>query len=175
MRSMASGVVRAAHGLPVVVVSSAPEVIAWARALELMTVDDPGSLDAAAAVGMAWARSEQFDRVVVTHADLPYIRTLSPVLPDGPSEDFVAVPGHRDGGSPVLSIPAQVDFVFGYGTDSFQRHIVEAVRLNLPVRVVRDLELGRDLDTAADLLHFKSMMDRSQERQYSGANSELEQ
>src|SRR5215475_4611748 len=55
-RTMADRVADAARPYPTVVVTSAPEVQAWAAARELTVVDDPGSLDAAAAAGRDWAR-----------------------------------------------------------------------------------------------------------------------
>ncbi len=53
-RTMAERVVGAAGARPVVVVSSAPDVIAWALDRKLSVIDDPGSLDAAADEGRTW-------------------------------------------------------------------------------------------------------------------------
>src|ERR1700704_4040053 len=64
-RTMAERVVAAAGARPVVIVSSAPEVIAWADALGIAHVADPGSLDAAAAAGREWVRAQGLARVVV--------------------------------------------------------------------------------------------------------------
>src|SRR3954453_14290697 len=47
--------VGAGGAAPVGVVSRAPEVVAWARNLELAIVDDLGSLNGAASAGRAWA------------------------------------------------------------------------------------------------------------------------
>ena len=86
-RTMAERVVAAAGDRPVVVVSSAPDVVAWARALGVAHVDDPGSLDEAAAAGRDWVRGHGLLRVVVMHADLPLASTL-----DGIADDAF---GHR--------------------------------------------------------------------------------
>lgn len=154
VEEMATRVVRACDDLPVVIVSSAPEVGAWARSLGLGVLDDPGSLDEAAALGVRWARSQMYSRVVIAHADLPRARTLRPVLTSYTDEGLIAVIGHRDGGSPVLSIPTTTGFTFAYGPGSLRRHIHEALRLHLPVRLLQDDELGFDLDTPDDLLHL---------------------
>jgi 2-phospho-L-lactate guanylyltransferase len=153
---MASQVVRACHGLPVAVVTSAVEVISWAQDRSLTILRDPGTLDAAASSGVAWARASSFSRVVIVHADLPYARTLAPVLTSSVDDGLIAVIGNRDGGSPVLSIPATTDFVFSYGADSLRRHVNYAVSQGLKVRLERDPSLSLDLDTAEDLARLRS-------------------
>jgi 2-phospho-L-lactate guanylyltransferase len=51
----------------------------------------------------------------------------------------------------VLSVPIGVPFRFAYGPGSFVRHVAEAERLGLDVRVVRDPDLAFDVDVPADL------------------------
>jgi 2-phospho-L-lactate guanylyltransferase len=153
-RRWAEHVVGAAAGHPGVVVSSDPEVRDWADGQGLLVLDDPGTLDAAADVGRAALRERGCARVVVAHADLPRARTLAGVVRDGSRPVVVLVPCHRDDGTPVLSVPADADFRFAYGPGSFRRHAVEARRLGLGVRVVRDAELAFDVDVPADLVEL---------------------
>ena len=150
-RSMAECVVTAAGSRPVVVVSSAAEVIAWAHEHDCDVVDDPGSLDAAAAAGRKWAEDRGLARYAVVHADLPLARSLDAVVNDGAAPVAVIVPDHRDDGTPVLSLPTAVPFTFAYGPDSAARHVAEAERRSLTVRIVRDAALGFDVDVADDL------------------------
>ena len=150
-RTMAERVVAAAASRPVVVVSSAPEVIEWARALGLASVDDPGTLDLAAEAGRQWVRDQGLARVVVMHADLPLATALDGIADDAAAPVAVVVPDHHDDGNPVLAIPAAADFVFAYGPGSCARHTAEARRCGLDVRVVRDHALGFDVDDASDL------------------------
>ena len=150
-RSMAECVVNAAGGRPVVVVSSAAEVVAWAREREFDVVDDPGSLDAAATAGRDWALDRALSRYAVVHADLPLARSLDAVVSDGDAPVAVIVPDHRNDGTPVLSLPTRVPFTFAYGPDSAERHADEARRRSLTVRILRDAELAFDVDIAADL------------------------
>jgi 2-phospho-L-lactate guanylyltransferase len=150
-RSMAECVVNAAASRPVVVVSSATEVVAWARDHGCDVVDDPGSLDAAAAAGQLWARDRGLARYAVVHADLPLARSLDAVVGDGDTPVAVIVPDHRDDGTPVISLPTEVSFTFAYGPGSAARHVEEARRRSLTVRIVRDQALGFDVDLAADL------------------------
>jgi 2-phospho-L-lactate guanylyltransferase len=150
-RSMAEAVVHAAGGLPVVVVTSDPEVGSWARALGCDVAADPGSLDAAAAAGRSWARARGLARCAVVHADLPLARSFDAVVADGPAPVAVIVPDHRGDGTPVLSLPVSVPFGFSYGPGSAARHAAEAERHGLEVRIVHDDALAFDVDVAADL------------------------
>ncbi len=150
-RSMADCVVDAAGGRPVVIVSSAPEVVAWAGRRHLDVVDDPGSLDAAARAGRDWAIHLGLARYAVVHADLPLARTLDPIATDGADPVAVIVPDHRDDGTPVISLPTASPFTFAYGPASAARHAEEARRRSLTVRIVHDAELGFDVDVATDL------------------------
>jgi 2-phospho-L-lactate guanylyltransferase len=150
---MAENVVAAAGAMPVAVVSDATEVRRWAATLGLTVLDDPGTLDLAAAAGVGWAAAAGFGRVVVAHADLPLATSLAPVAADGLRPVVTAVPCHRDDGTPVLSLPAAATgFVFAYGPGSFRRHAAAARAAGLAYRVRRDGRLGRDVDDPEDLL-----------------------
>jgi 2-phospho-L-lactate guanylyltransferase len=150
-RTMAERVVVAAGSRPVVVVSSAPDVTAWADALALAHIPDPGTLDGAAAAGRAWVRARGLVRTVVMHADLPLATSLDGIADDGDAPIAVLVPDHHHDGNPVLAIPTTVGFSFGYGPGSCERHAAEARRLGLEVRIVEDRALGFDVDDEADL------------------------
>jgi 2-phospho-L-lactate guanylyltransferase len=150
-RTMADRVVAAAGDRPTVIVSSAADVVDWARALGLAQIDDPGTLDGAARAGRDWVRARNLARVVVMHADLPLASTLDGVADDAGAPIAVLVPDHHDDGNPVLAIPSAADFAFAYGPGSCARHIAEAQRCGLHVRLVRDRALGFDVDDAADL------------------------
>ena len=148
---MAGRVLAAAGPLPVVVVTSAREVRAWAAACGVPVIDDPGSLDLAAVAGVAWVRSRGLPRAVIAHADLPLAAGLDRLARDGSRPVVAAVPCHRDDGTPVLSVPSGTAFGFAYGPGSFRRHAAEARRLRLGFRVVRDRALAFDVDDARDL------------------------
>jgi 2-phospho-L-lactate guanylyltransferase len=147
--NMANRVVAAAGNRTVAIVSSAPEVLAWARDLDLACIDDPGDLNRAARAGVEWARDNGFTRVVIAHGDLPLASSFDAVDLDG---DVVAiVPDQRDDGTPVISLPTALDFAFAYGPGSAARHIEAA---GLHVAVIRDPALAFDVDTPADLSDF---------------------
>jgi len=151
-RRLAERVVDAARPYPVVVVTSAPEVRGWAQQRGLAVLDDPGSLDRAAARGRAYLADAGLARVVIAHADLARARSLSRLADDGPRPIVALVPCHRDDGTNVLAVPADAPFRFAYGPGSFRRHAAEARRLGLGLRVVRDPELAFDVDVPDDLV-----------------------
>src|SRR5919205_461931 len=76
VREMADRVARAAAPLPVVVVSSAPEVVEWAGARDLECISDRGSLDAAASAGRDRLRARGLERAVIAHGDLPLVESF---------------------------------------------------------------------------------------------------
>ena len=150
-RTLADRVGAAAGELPAVVVSSAADVRDWARARGLDVVDDPGTLDEAAAAGRTWVAGHGCTRAVVAHADLPLARTLAPLARDGGRPIVAVVPCHRDDGTTVMSVPVDAPFEFAYGPGSFRRHAAVARRCGLGFRVVRDAELAFDVDVPDDL------------------------
>ncbi len=150
-RSLATHVVAAAAPLPVVVVSSAPEVRSWARDLGAEVLDDPGTgLDAAAIAGCAHLAELGYDRAIVAHADLPDAGPLAPLVADADPDTVVLVPCHRDDGTNVCSVPLPNTFEFAYGPGSFRRHVATATRLGFIVEVVRRADLAFDVDVPAD-------------------------
>jgi len=159
MQSMAERVVDAAGPAPVVVVSSAPEVERWARTRGIAVIPDPGALDAAADAGRAWAVGRGALRVVIAHADLPLVQSLERLTAVDEDDAVVAVPCHRDDGTPILSIPATAAFRFAYGPGSFARHVAEAKRAGLDVVELRDdPALRHDVDAPEDLAHSDHLL-----------------
>jgi 2-phospho-L-lactate/phosphoenolpyruvate guanylyltransferase len=150
-QALAETVVRAAGSLPLVVVSSAPEVRFWAAGHGLHCIEDPGTLDGAADAGRAWVAARELARVVVAHADLPHARSLAVVAAGGADSVATLVPCHRQDGTPVLAVPVDTPFRFHYGPGSFRRHVDEAHRCQLEVRVARDPDLAFDVDVPSDL------------------------
>ena len=154
VRGLADRAVDAAIPHPTAVVTSAPEVVEWARERGVFVVPDAGSLDAAANAGRSWVAARGLARVVVVHADLPDIVSLDSVAGDGAEPVAVIAPCHRGDGSPVLSVPVSAEFTFSYGPGSFARHCAEARRVGLELRIVHDDALGFDVDGPDDLAAF---------------------
>ena len=148
-RRMGAGVLAAAHPLPVAVVCDDEEVATWALEHGARVIWTPGhGLDGAVATGVTTLAAEGVERVVVAHADLPLVETLAWLAP---GDGVTIAPDRRDDGTNVIVVPASAGFRFSYGARSFARHVAEARRLGLPVRVVREARLGWDVDVPADL------------------------
>ena len=121
------------------------------RVPRLTVLDDPGTLDLAAAAGLGWAGAAGFGRVIVAHADLPLATTLAPMTADGRCPVAVAVPCHRDDGTPVLSLPTAAAGSCS-PTGRVRSPPRRAAALRLAFRVRRDDRLGRDVDSPEDLV-----------------------
>ena len=149
VRSMAATVLRAASRLPVAVVCDDAEVRDWATSLGAGVVWAPGrGLDGAVADGVAALAAGGAERVIVAHADLPLATDLAWVAR---FPGVTLVPDTCDDGTNVACVPVDAGFPFAYGPGSFARHAAATHRLGLPLRVVRDPLLGRDVDEPADL------------------------
>ncbi len=148
---LADRVADASGAMELVVVSSDADVVEWAHGRGATVVDDPGSLDAAADAGRTWARACGAARVVVAHADLPFVWGLERLAAPDAAPVAMIVPDRHDDGTPVLSLPTDADVAFAYGAGSFARHCEAAGAAGLTVHILRDDLLGFDVDVPADL------------------------
>jgi len=149
VRSMAERVVAACAPLPVAVVCDDPAVAQWATALGATVMWEPGQgLNGAVAAGVEQLAAAGVQWVTVAHGDLPRARDLGALAPfDG----VTLVPDRKDDGTNVLRLPVGCGFRFAYGAGSFRLHRAEAVRIGLPVRVLRIPALAYDVDWPADV------------------------
>jgi 2-phospho-L-lactate/phosphoenolpyruvate guanylyltransferase len=149
VRTMAESVLAACAPLPVAVVCDDPEVAQWASALGATVMWEPGQgLNGAVAAGVEQLAAAGVHWVTVAHGDLPRARDLGALAPfDG----ITLVPDRKDDGTNVLRLPVGCGFRFAYGAGSFRLHRAEAVRLGLPVRVLRIPALAYDVDWPADV------------------------
>jgi 2-phospho-L-lactate guanylyltransferase len=148
-RSLAEGVLRAAGFERAAVVCDDAEVATWARQLGVEVVWAPGTgLNRAVSAGVAHLAKRGATRVTVVHADLPFPNRLRS-LPE--VDGVLLVPDRRDDGTNVLGLPVELKLKFSYGPGSFTRHLELAKGLGAPVTVLRDEELGIDIDLPEDL------------------------
>ncbi|HUS60809.1 MAG TPA: 2-phospho-L-lactate guanylyltransferase [Acidimicrobiales bacterium] len=148
-RWMAARVMEAAAPLPVFVVCDDQSVAQWAEEAGAGVVWEPGrGLNAAVSEGVRHLERSGFTRAIVAHADLPWAAHLHE-LDRFPG--LTIAPDQRDDGSNVICIPTESRFVFAYGPGSFSRHITEARRLGLAVRIARRTHLAADIDLPSDL------------------------
>jgi 2-phospho-L-lactate guanylyltransferase len=148
-QEMATRVVASAAGLPVAVVCDDPEVAAWARGLGALVIWEPGrGLNGAVQEGVTRLGAAGAGLVVVAAGDLPLATDLRWVTH---FPGVTIVPDRRRDGTNVLAVPTSAGFAFSYGPGSFARHLDEARRLGLPIRVIRSSPLAWDVDVPDDL------------------------
>jgi 2-phospho-L-lactate guanylyltransferase len=148
-QAMAERVLAAAAGLPVAVVCDDAGVARWAASRGAIVLAEPGrGLNGAVEAGVDQLAAAGARKVIVAHADLPLATDLAWVAHfDG----VTLVPDRRRDGTNVACVPARAGFRFAYGPGSFERHAVEARRLDLALRVVSEPLLAWDVDVPADL------------------------
>lgn len=149
-RAMATRVVAAASPLPVHVVCDDDDVAAWAEGCGAKVVWTPGrGLNGAVQDAVALLAGAGVAHVTVAHADLPRATDLR-----WPSRfvGITLVPDRHGDGTNVISLPTGCAFTFAYGPGSFARHLTEARRHPVPLRVAQRADLAWDVDVPADLL-----------------------
>jgi 2-phospho-L-lactate/phosphoenolpyruvate guanylyltransferase len=148
-RVMAEHVLAAAAPLPVAVVCDDDGVAAWAEAQGAIVLPEPGrGLDGAVETGVQRLGIAGADEVLVVHGDLPLAEGIARLAGFG---GVTLVPDRREDGTTVACVQPDAGFRFSYGAGSFRRHVEEAARLGLDLRVVRDPTLGADVDVPTDL------------------------
>jgi 2-phospho-L-lactate guanylyltransferase len=149
-RAMADRVLSAAAPLPVAVVCDDNQVADWARVRGALVIWEPGrGLNGAVEAGVAHLRQGGVEQVTVAHADLPRASGLVSV---GLAAGITLVPDRFGNGTNVMVVPADAGFRFSYGPGSFARHLIEAERTGLPVRVLDLPDLAWDIDEPADVI-----------------------
>ncbi len=116
--------------------------------------DPGGGLNAALAAAMRAAAEAGVGRLILVAADLPRLTAADLEALAGVDAGAIAIaPDSLGVGTNALSLPlpAARGFAFHYGPGSFARHQAEAMRLRLPLRVIRSATLGLDIDEPADL------------------------
>jgi 2-phospho-L-lactate guanylyltransferase len=139
-----------------VVVSPCQEARGMAARLGAATVPEtPESdgLNAAAALGAAYAGSNGARSVLVLPCDLPYLsaEALAAVLDAGQSSRHMVIASDRSGtGTNALLVSAQEPFEFRFGERSFERHLLLAEERGWRAAICSRPELAFDLDTPDD-------------------------
>lgn len=116
--------------------------------------DAGAGLNAALADAVRVALAEGIERLAFVSADLPLATAADlAALIDVPPASMAIAPDRAGTGTNALSLPlaTAAGFAFQYGPGSFVRHVAEAGRLGLAVRVIRSPTLALDIDVPADL------------------------
>lgn len=148
-RDLATKLVEANRSLEIVIVSDDDDVKAWAHAMDVRFLREsvPG-LNRAVTTAQTELRRSGIRQMIVAHSDLASASSLSWTADfDG----ITIAPDRRSEGTNVLAIRTDVEFSFGYGSNSFRHHYRQAIATGLPVRVVADRACATDLDAPSDL------------------------
>lgn len=147
--AMATHVVQAQGPTPVAICCDDDGVASWATNTGAQVLWCPGTdLNGAVQHGFAMLREAGVAHVTIAHSDLPRAGALAHLM-GWPG--VTIVPDRHRTGTNVMTLPTTLDFTFAYGTNSFQRHVREAVRLRRGLRIVHDDDLGVDVDHPEDL------------------------
>jgi 2-phospho-L-lactate guanylyltransferase len=148
-RDMAASVIAASDGVPVFVVCDDGTVADFAIGEGAFVLWTPRlGLSGAVNAGIDHLRLRGFTLAVVAHADLPFAQSLGAF---GEDEVITLAPDRHRDGTNVAAIPTSLGYRFAYGPASFDRHVKEADRFSVPLRVVDDWRLATDIDTPEDL------------------------
>lgn len=148
---MASRVLEVVAEVPTFVACDDDAVAAWARECGATVVWGAGlGLNGAVDDGVAHVAAAGFDHVLISHADLA---RPSPLLSVARPGTVTLVPDRRRDGTNVMSFPIAHPLAASYGGGSFERHLSQALTLEVVTEVRTDVDLSLDLDTADDLAH----------------------
>lgn len=142
----------------ILLVSAAPDLLAYGRAAGLVTVAEqqPGDLNAALRRGALVARENGADATLSVSCDLPFlgrddlIAMMQAAQPGG----VVLAPDRYGTGTNAMLVAPAGGIGFQYGQNSFQAHRDGAARAGLALTVLRRRGLAFDIDMPADLKAF---------------------
>ena len=153
-RWTASRVVFAARGLDTFVACDDHEVAQWATSSGAQVLWGAGlGLNGAVDAAVAAVSDLGYDRVLISHADLPLADDYSALLETIDPRSVVLIPDRFQDGTNLVIRPIGIHFPARYGGGSFRTHLGLALASRCPVTVRMDLHLGLDLDTVAELNH----------------------
>jgi len=120
------------------------------------TESAPYELKTAVTQATKYATLHAVDYILIIPADLPFLQAheIQNILDKvSSSESCIICPDEKQNGTNALIIPPSINFRFQYGPNSYQKHLVEAKRLNLTIQTITTPGISFDLDTEADW-HF---------------------
>jgi len=151
--AMAATLLAAADPLPVFVACDDTDVAEWAEAHHAVPLWIPArGLNEAVTGAVAALRDRGVTTAIIAHSDLPLASALDHLVdPEHHESEVVLVPDRHNDGTNVIVTPTHRPPAFAYGPGSFHRHLHHSIVVGHNARVVRDPELGWDIDHPADL------------------------
>ncbi len=152
----------------VLVVSRDPSALAIARDWDARTVLEDGNpeLNTAIRRAVAVAKAYYVNKILILPADLPLVKAdhVKSLLSCAtkPPEIIIAPDRRRDGTNALYLEPADL-INFYYGTGSFHKHVEEAEKRKINVKIFESEEFGLDLDLPEDLELLTEIENREKE------------
>ena len=138
-------------------VSSDRQALQLAADFGVCGADDPdGDLNSALVRAVAGTvrpdTPEEGRNVLVLPIDLVLATPLHLTRVLAAAGDLVLTPDRAGRGTNLLRVAGRIarEFRFQYGENSVSKHLAEALRLDVRSEVLRDPDLGLDVDTPAD-------------------------
>jgi 2-phospho-L-lactate guanylyltransferase len=159
------GALRRVRGLAAIAVVTADAAAAAAATEDnVIAIADPAEAgqSAAAELGIDYARSAGFERVLLVPADTPLLSpsAVEDLLRRSAADDLaLAIVGDRHGtGTNALLIAPPGAFPPSFGPGSLERHLRAARRAGLPHRVESAPSLELDVDAPGDLAELETRL-----------------
>ena len=139
----------------ILVVSRDETVLNTARRYHTHTFTESAPFELKTAVTQAtkYATLQAVDRILIIPADLPFLQAyeIQNILNKvSSSESCIICPDEKQNGTNAFILPPSTNFQFQYGPNSYQKHLIEAKRLNLTIQTITTPGISFDLDTEAD-------------------------
>jgi 2-phospho-L-lactate guanylyltransferase len=138
-----------------VIISHDETVLSLAQAAGAVTIreNQPFSLKTAVTQAAKYAKLNNVDHILIIPADLPFLQSREiqeMVLQADKSTGVIICPDQGRTGTNALLMPPTAAFQFQYGPYSFQKHCLEAKRLNMAWHEFTAPGICFDLDTETD-------------------------
>ena len=139
----------------ILVVSRDETVLNTARRYHTLTFTESAPFELKTAVTQAtkYATLQAVDSILIIPADLPFLQAyeIQNILNKvSSSESCIICPDEKQNGTNAFILPPSTNFQFQYGPNSYQKHLIEAKRLNLTIQTITTPGISFDLDTEAD-------------------------
>lgn len=132
------------------------QTLAHHHGAEAIAEGAAAGLNGAAALGLAHVHLWGASHALVLPTDLPFVTAaaITAMLPEHGTAVRLCS-DHLNYGTNALCVPTDSGFRFSFGEGSFERHLAEAVRLDLPTRIINVPALQFDLDTPEDWAKYQ--------------------
>lgn len=147
----------------ILVISRDNAVLSMARRLDVQTVQESGAPELNDALGRATqvVTTWEASGVLIVASDIPFMAAKDIegmlALADQPRIAVIASDRHGEGTNALLLQPPGL-IPYCYGEGSFRRHVAEARKINVPVRIYGSPTVALDVDVPADLKLYREML-----------------